>query len=444
MGHSPFFRKNNLLESNQFGFKSGHSTETALLSVIEALRQARAAFKSSELILLDLSAAFDTQLPHPLVDPQGYGCLWYSTTMIKVLPLRQMKILNKRSETDSISMTPSMTLGYLIRTVVCIQGVVLYSQCDQYILIQEDKTWHEADVFCRVEKYLLGTVHNETAWEDFRAEMSASNFNFNIWMGLYVDVNSWRWSFQNENLTFTKWASGEPNNHGGHEECGQYQTTNDGGSWNDASCFERIACVCFDGTTNRFVLVTDQTRTWSEAQLYCRQKYTDLATIRNINDQNQIKNLISQANNVKAWIGLFRDSWKWLDGNVTSSAPIMWASGQPDNSAGDEVCAYSDPEGLIHDSTCSLPFPFVCIQVILGKIKIVRLEVKSVRNISNDTRIQSIILQQFQEKLLHHGMAAGVNITWKVQSDNLLFHKKDYTQKIDTCPNCKCLYKWPK
>uniref|UniRef100_A0A8C2F244 Reverse transcriptase domain-containing protein n=1 Tax=Cyprinus carpio TaxID=7962 RepID=A0A8C2F244_CYPCA len=55
-----FLVQNNLLDSNQSGFKSGHSTETALLSVTEALRLARAASKSSVLILLDLSAAFDT------------------------------------------------------------------------------------------------------------------------------------------------------------------------------------------------------------------------------------------------------------------------------------------------------------------------------------------------------------------------------------------------
>jgi len=48
------------LDNNKSGFKSGHSTETVLLSVIEALRMARAAYKSSVLILLDLSAAFDT------------------------------------------------------------------------------------------------------------------------------------------------------------------------------------------------------------------------------------------------------------------------------------------------------------------------------------------------------------------------------------------------
>ncbi len=57
---SLFLSQNNKLDAKLSGFRSGHSTETALLSVTEALQIAKANSKSSVLVLLDLSAAFDT------------------------------------------------------------------------------------------------------------------------------------------------------------------------------------------------------------------------------------------------------------------------------------------------------------------------------------------------------------------------------------------------
>ncbi|KAK3532253.1 hypothetical protein QTP86_012531 [Hemibagrus guttatus] len=57
---SDYLMQNNLHDPNQSGFKAAHSIETALLAATEKLHAARSAKLSSVLILLDLSAAFDT------------------------------------------------------------------------------------------------------------------------------------------------------------------------------------------------------------------------------------------------------------------------------------------------------------------------------------------------------------------------------------------------
>ncbi len=74
---SLFLAQNNLLDNNQSGFKSGPPTE--------ALRLARAASKTSVLILLDLSAAFDTVNHQILLSTlrkmgiSGTALLWFES-----------------------------------------------------------------------------------------------------------------------------------------------------------------------------------------------------------------------------------------------------------------------------------------------------------------------------------------------------------------------------
>ena len=70
----PFLNHAEILEPFQSDFKSRHSTETALLKVTNDLLLTLDSGENAILILLDLSAAFDT-VDHPLVAPRAVG--WY-------------------------------------------------------------------------------------------------------------------------------------------------------------------------------------------------------------------------------------------------------------------------------------------------------------------------------------------------------------------------------
>ena len=63
-----YFTKYNLLDNRQDGFRQGHITETTLLSLFDDLYTSLANNKSQQLILLDLSSAFDTFEFNTLID----------------------------------------------------------------------------------------------------------------------------------------------------------------------------------------------------------------------------------------------------------------------------------------------------------------------------------------------------------------------------------------
>uniref|UniRef100_A0A3P9L1L8 C-type lectin domain-containing protein n=1 Tax=Oryzias latipes TaxID=8090 RepID=A0A3P9L1L8_ORYLA len=66
--------------------------------------------------------------------------------------------------------------------------------------------------------------------------------------------------------------------------------------------------------------IVNQPLNWTEAQTYCREKYTDLATIENSEEMDQLINTISSfgySNNF--WIGLYNEiDYRWSDGFIGS------------------------------------------------------------------------------------------------------------------------------
>ncbi|XP_017212430.1 C-type mannose receptor 2 [Danio rerio] len=109
----------------------------------------------------------------------------------------------------------------------------------------------------------------------------------------------------------------------------------------------------------------NQVKNWTEAQRYCRENYTDLATADNMNDTIELIKPVNKARAQNIWIGLRKTSvytWHWSSGDTVLF--LNWASGQPASSNNCTVMR----NGHWFDWSCSATCFFICYNTNSGLV----------------------------------------------------------------------------
>uniref|UniRef100_W5LW00 C-type lectin domain-containing protein n=1 Tax=Lepisosteus oculatus TaxID=7918 RepID=W5LW00_LEPOC len=233
----------------------------------------------------------------------------------------------------------------------------------QYHFVSLEKSWTEAQSYCR-ENYTDLAVIDSPEDNEQLLQTAGNPLQYAGWIGLYRDQWSWKWSMGNISLysqtgsNFTSWATGEPDNFMGHENCVVLRTT---GFWHDNDCSVSFPFICYGeaGDPRERYFLVETSANFTAAQRYCRERHTDLASVRNRSENEEIR-LTARGHYV--WIGLFMEPWKWS--SPSYSAFYNWDQNQPDNSGRNENCAAlaltGTTRGRWSDTDCAQRFPFFC------------------------------------------------------------------------------------
>uniref|UniRef100_A0AAZ1X7M1 C-type lectin domain-containing protein n=1 Tax=Oreochromis aureus TaxID=47969 RepID=A0AAZ1X7M1_OREAU len=277
-----------------------------------------------------------------------------------------------------------------------------------YHLVEYGKSWAGAQEYCRNMYTDLATAHKE---QDLAKLRKLTEGLQNVWIGLIPDTEAWRWSLENQHYygegeaEFRMWDDGEPNGSGHHKVCAAML---ENGKWADVECNSQLPFFCYNKNTSRFIFV-NMSKAWEDAQSYCRKNYTDLVSVRNQSEIEELKKITVSS---YTWIGLYRNSWKWSDG--TAQSLNNWAPDKPSKIPTDACGAIF--EGKWVNDGCGVHWYFVCYTALRER-KVLKIKLKKTDPSVDMEDLKEKILEKFSQRLTEHGLSGDFKLRWVRQPD---------------------------
>ncbi|XP_076866475.1 C-type mannose receptor 2-like isoform X2 [Brachyhypopomus gauderio] len=233
---------------------------------------------------------------------------------------------------------------------VLLSLLLVFSPTDQsrlrtfHITGYENLTQSEAQTACRRNYTDLVTVYSEED-NSVLANLTEEAGLYAAWIGLQHSQPSYKWS-NGEAVTFRDST----------QDCGTWSccvAMKAEGSWECDPCTQKKNFMCYKQDSCHSYQLVLEPMSWYEAQRYCREKYTDLVSIRD-QEQNEEVNLNGKNSTTPFWIGLLCDDWEWTDGGLSTYR--NWGTDQSQRT-GD--CTKLQ-RGKWTSVSCNTGFPALC------------------------------------------------------------------------------------
>ncbi|XP_073764095.1 C-type mannose receptor 2-like [Danio rerio] len=208
------------------------------------------------------------------------------------------------------------------------------------VFVNQTMNWRDAQSYCRQNHIDLVSVRNQNESQQLEKFINDSHkFGSEVWIGLFSDP--WQWS-DKSNSSFRYWNA-EKAKAPDDKHCGVVEMSNQG-QWSDYLCSVRwqLPFVCHEDK----LIVVQQNLSWSEALRYCRQNHVDLVSVKSVEMQYKVMNVVKLASTEAVWLGLRHSCalgiWFWVSGETVCYQ--YWA---PGNGTSEEDCEPTVRSGAV-------------------------------------------------------------------------------------------------
>ncbi|HMV66774.1 MAG TPA: C-type lectin domain-containing protein [Myxococcota bacterium] len=254
-------------------------------------------------------------------------------------------------------------------TVGAISGDEAQYGSHDYLFTGVEGSIFSAGAYCGDRGMHVVTIESDGERDWLDAQLQAYGTGGDVWLGIFDEQTEGTWlDVWGEEITYTSWLAGEPNDLG-DEDCGSLRLSTSiyGLGFNDVLCSEpslQIVCEA-DGAQslygNHIYTFTSSGMTWQDAADFCEAR-GDYLVIPGDADEDAWVTSIYHDNGVHGWLGVTDAATEgtWLDVLGDAQTWQEWFSGEPNNS-GDEDCVniWSNIDGW-NDADCAESFRFVC------------------------------------------------------------------------------------